>query len=157
MNLDCVSTFIRIISNQKIRNLPIEFKHVHAYIQHYKQNFIFCFITSELLKMHSHCMHPSPGKLYHLLKIARPEQVSPKIKTMIKQISASCEACSTYSVPPFRFRTTIPAKEITFNRELAIFLMYLNKGAVLHVFDTATNFQNAFFLKIKWAEDIYQH
>lgn len=34
--------------------------------------------------------------------------------------------------------------------------MYLNQKDVLHMVDTATNFQNAGFLKNKLVEDIWQ-
>lgn len=102
-------------------------------------------------------MHHSTGKLYNLVKRARPEQVCPKIKTINYNIYASCELWSTYSVQPFLFRTILPPEKVIFNRELAMDLMHLNKRPLLHIFDTATNFQNEKFTKSKSMEDCWQN
>lgn len=48
-------------------------------------------------------------------------------KKTIENISTSCRSCSTYSVPPFRFQNTVSCDKIILNRELSIYLMYLNK------------------------------
>ena len=100
-------------------------------------------------------MHPSVGKLYNLLKRANPEKATPKVQKLLEEISQHCASCTTFSVPPFRFRATIPPEDIIFNREVAIDLMWLNGKPVLHVVDTATNFQNAVFLKSKSTDDIW--
>lgn len=104
--------------------------------------------------MHQRFMHPSPGKLFNLIKRAKPEKANAQLLKILQEISIACQACAPYTVPPFRFRTTIPPDEIVFNRELAMDLMYLNKKPVLHVIDTATNFQNAVFIRSKSTEDL---
>lgn len=109
-------------------HLPLQFRHGRAYILHEKIPFSKCYTKPELLKMHKHSMHSLPGKRFHLIKHAKPEKAGPKIFKILQQISAAFESCAPYTVPPFRFRTTITPDEAIFNRDLAMYLMYLHKN-----------------------------
>ena len=100
------------------------------------------------------CTRPA-GKLVNLIRKANPEKADESVRKLIEQINKKCSVCSEHSVPPFRFRASIPPDEIIFNREVSIDLMWLDKKPILHIVDTATNFQNALFIRKKTAQDLW--
>ena len=145
-----------LTSKKQNWKIPINYQDGHAHIQHAQIPFVCCYTEQELLKLHQTFMHPLAGKLYNLLKKAQPEKANPNVKKLLESISRNFASCTTFSVPPFKFQGSIPPEDIIFNREVAIYLMWLNGQPVLHVVVTATNFRNAIFLKMKSTTDIWR-
>lgn len=100
------------------------------------------------------CIHLLGRKLFHLLNRSKPEISNPIIFKILQEISLAFETFAPYTFPLLRFRTTILPDENFFHRELVIDLMYIKRG--LLVVDTATNFQNAIFIKSKSTDDLWQ-
>lgn len=94
--------------------IPIVRKFGHLYICW--NNATTLFTRNELLKLHRHFQHPLIGKLFALIKRARPEQSNESTRKMLDEIRKSCETCQVYSAPPQRFTVTLPPDNLTFNR-----------------------------------------
>lgn len=132
-------------------SVPMHYVSGHVYIRP-KSVINRCnFTMSQLKKMHYHFMHPSSGKLFNLIKKGYPAKANQSVNNMLEKISRACEVCNEHSIPPFRFRASIPEGNITFNREIAIDIMWLSGKPALHIVDTETNFQNAVFISGKQA------
>ena len=108
----------------------------------------------ELLKLHRHFRHPSTDKLFALIKRARPNQADSNTRRILEDMSRSCETCQTFSIPSQRFRVSFQPDEVTFNREVALDVIWTDKKAVLHVVDLETNLNDATFLKHQTVEGV---
>ena len=127
--------------------LPITHKFGHLYVCWNTNETLFT--KQELVKLHSHFRHPSSGKLFELIKRAKPDQADEGTRKMLDKISRACETCKTFSVPPMRFTVSLPPSEITFNREISLDLMWIDKKAALHVVDLEIHFSSAAFIDHK--------
>ena len=127
--------------------IPIARKLGHAYVEWKKLDSIL-FTRSELLRLHRGFQHPHQDKLLNILKRARPTDLDPQTRSILREISESCDTCQRLGPNPIRFKATLPSvDDIIFGEELSIDLMFIDSEAVLHVVDTATRFSAATFLK----------
>lgn len=143
----------RITQKRNDWHLPMTFKGGHIFFQWSQRE--ICYTKAELQRLHLHFFHPTAGKLFQLIKRARPDQATGELHRTITAISKHCSTCRSYSRKPFRFRASIGPDQIVFNHEIAIDLMWLEGNPVLHVVDTHTHFQNATVLRSKRTEDIW--
>lgn len=104
--------------NKQQWKIQINFQDKHGYIQHDKIPFTWYYNKQELFKLHRHLMRPSAGKIYSLLKRANPEKLTPKVQELQENIPQDCSSYSTFSVPTFQYRATIPPDDIILNREV---------------------------------------
>ena len=106
------------------------------------------FTKSELLRFHRRFQHPHQDKLLNLLGRARPADLDPQTRSVLRDISESCDTCQRLEPKPIRFKATLPSvDDIIFGEELSIDLRFIDSEAVLHVVDAATRFYAASFLK----------
>lgn len=95
----------------------------HVYIRP-KTNAKACnFTHKELKKLHYHCIHPSSGKLFSVLKRAYRGEIHQDTKQVSDKISEPCQICNEHSDPLLRFRASIPEEIIVFNMEIAMDLI----------------------------------
>jgi hypothetical protein len=97
------------------------------------------FNESQLEKLHRQFYHPSADKLYNLIKRARPDQVHDETRNILQEITSTCHPCQMMARKPISF-TVGSAKdnEITFNREIAMDIVYLAGKPALHIIDIDT-------------------
>lgn len=124
--------------------VPIDYLRGHAFITDATNSVLYT--KPELEKLHLQFYHPSPGKLYDLLKRYNPDTIGPSVKSVLEEINAAFQTCSQYSTSPFWFRAAMPHDEIIFYHELAIDLVWLNGSPALHLVDNHTIYQNAEFI-----------
>ncbi len=86
------------------------------------------------------------GILDEVMKRARPNQVDEATRKLLARITMACQPCHTFSATPQRFRLSLQPSDSVLNREGALELMWIEKKAVLHVFDIGTGFSSAMFL-----------
>ena len=127
--------------------IPISRKLGHAYVE-WKTLDSILFTRSELLRLHRGFQHPHQDKLLNLLKRARPADLDPQTRSILREISESCDTFQRLGPRPIRFKATLPSvDDIIFGEELSIDLMFIDSEAILHVVDSATRFSSATFLK----------
>ena len=134
--------------------LPLTDKFGHVFVEWRRLSRVL-YTKAELQRLHLHFFHPSVGKLFNLLKRARPERADTDVRQMLEEITKACEECRNYSVKPFRFRAAFPPEHVIFNHEIALDLMWLEGQPVLHIVDTHTHFQNAIVIKSKSTRDVW--
>ena len=100
----------------------------------------------QLHALHRNLYHPSPAKLFELLRRADPESLPPETLDVLQQISRACVACQRFSPAPMRFKVTIPGSAV-FNRRVKLDLMFEQGKSILHVVDDGTNMNAAGVLK----------
>jgi len=105
------------------------------------------FTYSELMKLHRSFGHPSVSALHRVLKRARPQETSKKVRNAIQSLTERCETCIKLAQKPKRFKLTIGAEGSAFNSVIVADIMYLSKQPVLHVVDESTHFAAALFLR----------
>ena len=96
-------------------------KHRQLYLTWNSQSILIT--KSEIIKLHCHLKHSTSGKLYEVMKRARPNQVGEVTQKLLEKVSMASESCQTFSAPPQRFRVTLPPSDIVFNREVVLDLM----------------------------------
>ncbi len=109
----------------------------------------------ELDKLHRPFRHLSIGKLYEVIKRAKPNQVDESTRKLLEDITRSCEICQTFSTRSQRFRVSLPPSDIVINRKIAMDFMWIDKKAALHVVDIETNFSSASFLPDQMVEGVW--
>jgi Reverse transcriptase (RNA-dependent DNA polymerase) len=114
------------------------------------------FNGSQLEKLHRQFYHPSADKLYNLIKRARPDQVNDETRNILQEVTSTCHPCQMMARKPISF-TVGSAKdnEITFNREIAMDIVYLAGKPALHIIDIDTHFQAATFLRSMSTDDVW--
>ncbi len=127
--------------------------HGHLYLTCNSKSILFT--KSEIIKLHRHFKHPMFGKLYEVMKRARPSQVNEATRKLLETITKACETCQMFSAPPQRFRVSLPPFDIVFNREVALDLMWVEREAVLHVVDIEAEFNSATFLSYQTVEAVW--
>ncbi len=132
--------------------MPIVRKYGQLYLKWSSKH--ISYTRPELLKLHRHCRHPSTDRIYALIKRAMPKQAGSTTRRILEDISRSCETSQTFSIPPQRFRVSFPPDEVTFNREVALDVKWIDKKAVQHIVDLETNFNAATFLKRQTVEGV---
>ena len=95
-------------------SIPIIRKLGHLYIAWGEDEILFT--QSELRKLHRHFHHPSGTKLLNLIRRSGLADVDEKMKKMLSDISKSCNTCQKHSIPPQRFKVSLPAEQISFNK-----------------------------------------
>lgn len=135
-------------------NLPIFYSQGHAFIILTISTTFFT--RTELTRLHSHFFHPSAEKLSKLLRRAHPVKATTGVKEMLQQITIACKNFGDYSSRHYRFRVSMPPKEIIFNHEVSIDLLWLDIQPVLRVVCTHTHPGNAVWIKSKTAERIWK-
>eukprot|EP00171_Calliarthron_tuberculosum_P022791 IDg22791t1 len=113
------------------------------------------YTRKELLRLHRHFKHPSDEKLWNLIKRAAPQHADTETRNLLASITRACETCTVFSAPPQRFRVSFPPSKISFNKNVAVDLMWLDHQAVLHVVDTETYFNAAAFIKHHTVESLW--
>jgi hypothetical protein len=122
-------------------SIPVDMSDGHMYVKFDPATY---FTEDELRRVHRHFRHPSPGKLYAILKRADPSTDS-KTMQILEDISRSCDPCQRIAPRPIRFKVSGGEKTV-FNATVAIDLLYLDGAPVLHIVDLSTNFSAAQFL-----------
>jgi hypothetical protein len=106
------------------------------------------FSSAQLRKLHRQVFHPSAEKLYNRLKRARPQDASEETRALLKEITESCHLCQMMARKPITFSVgSAIDPDIILNREVALYIIYLNGRQVLHVVDMDMHFQAASYLK----------
>ena len=113
------------------------------------------FTLAQLAKIHRQFFHPSPTKLFDLLKIARPEYATPETLQIFKEISSRCDPCQRIQPAPVRFRVSFGTENVRFNERIMMDIMYIDRKPVLHIVDEATKFSAARFLSTVSTESIW--
>lgn len=135
-------------------DMPLVRKFGHMYLERTSRGMIFT--KNELIKLHRHFRHPSYGKVWELIKRARPHQADENTKKMWTEITKSCETCQTFSAPPQRFTVSLPPSDIVFNQSVAMDLTWIEGNAVLHIVDKESHFNAACFLKSQTIEGVLE-
>ncbi len=105
--------------------IPIERELSHLYVTSNPKHIQFT--RPELIKLLRHFRHPSPEKLYAVIKPARPDQADEATRSLLAEVSRTCATCQTYSAPSQTFRVSPPPSDIVFNREIALDVMRMQK------------------------------
>ena len=134
-------------------SMPLTRKHGHLYLTWNSKSILFT--KSEIIKLHRHFKHPTSGKLYEVMKRARPSQVDEATRELFEKITKASETCQTFSAPPQRFRVPLPPSDMVFNRDVALDLMRIEREAVLHNVDIETGFNFATFLSYQTVEAVW--
>jgi Reverse transcriptase (RNA-dependent DNA polymerase) len=114
------------------------------------------FSTMELKKLHRPFFHPSADKLQNLIKRARPEMAGEETRKILHEITATCHPCQMIARKPLAFTVgSANDSDITFNRELAMDIVYLSGRPAFHIIDVDTHFQAATFLKSMSTDDVW--
>lgn len=137
------------------RNVQQPIKNMRGHVFYVWDAHTILFTREELIRLHTHFMHPSASKLFELISRSDPTKRNPLMKKMIDEITAACGNCKTYRSAPLRFKAAIPDGKIVFNHTILVDLLWLREKAVLQVIDEHTAFRNATFLNSKSAHDIW--
>ncbi len=93
------------------------------------------YTATELRKLHVQFFHPSSEKLYNLLNHSDAESVNTETRETLEHIVRTCDVCQSLAPRPVRFRVSLPDESLTFNKELALDLLWLDGQPVLHIVD----------------------
>ncbi len=85
-------------------------KHGHLYLKYNSKSILFS--KSEIFNLHCHFKHPTAGKLYEVMRRARPNQVDEATQKLLETITKACETCQMFGAPPQRFRVSRPPSDI---------------------------------------------
>lgn len=113
----------------------------------------FLFTTAKLAKMHRHFYHHSAGRLFNLIERARPQEGTPETKAIPKDICKCCDPSQRLGITPIIFQVSMPER-VLFNHQLALDLMWIQSGPVLHLVDTPNHFNAAQSLQGEDTEEI---
>jgi hypothetical protein len=133
-------------------SLPITRKYCHLYLEWTQSDILYS--KGDIQKLHLQFYHPSADKLFQLIQRASPEESTSETKTLIEDNSKACSTCQRFTPKPLSFQVSMP-KDIVFNSELALDLIYLEKQAALRVVDTQTHFSSALFLRGETVEMVW--
>jgi len=135
--------------------LPLTRYDGHIYLE-WEDLYVTMFSSAQLRKLHRQFFHPSADKLYNLLRRSRPGEANEETRAMLKEITESCHPCQMMARKPITF-TVGSAKDpdITFNREVALDILYLNGRPALHIIDIDTHFHAATFLRSVSTDDVW--
>ena len=157
-DMDTLGIYLNNITNQLIcqdgKSIPIFRKWGHPWFFVNKNNKIAAGIhltEAELCRVHTRFGHPSVNKLHKLLTRAGHDI---EHKT-IEMINKFCHYCQIKGESPRRFKFTLK-KDVDFNYEIIVDVMYLDGKPVLHAVDAATAFQAGRFLKSMSAKDTWE-
>jgi hypothetical protein len=99
----------------------------------------------QLLKIHKQFGHPSPEKLYDLIRRADPE--TDVKKATLQGISRECGTCQRFSKKPLCRQVSLPNDNVIFNRQVDLDILYINQKAILHMIDHDTRFAAARYVR----------
>jgi hypothetical protein len=114
------------------------------------------FTRAELARLHKSFYHTSPDKLYQILKRWHPDQLEPGTLAVLQDIARRCDPCQRLQPRPGRYQVSLPADDGTFNRKVAMDLVWFNKSPALHVVDVDTSFGAAVFLKAQTTQAVWE-
>lgn len=146
--LDCFGLYFSNIENtvccptQK-ENVPVVEKLGHAYFE-WSHSQRIRFNKSELICLHREFQYPFHNKQSNLLKRARPEEPSEETGKVLNKISQSRKTCWKLGPNPIMLKASVLSEhEMEFEKELSMYLMWIEFNAVLHIIDSATRFSAA--------------
>lgn len=123
---------------------PISQIYSHVYITW--ADHVSFFTRQELLRMKRKFYHPSSNKCQALICRWRLGHIDRNTREMLNEISRSCNTCQTFFTNSEWFTVSV-ANEKSFNREVALELMYIYKKDMLHFVYIESHFQSAKVLK----------
>jgi len=158
-DMDRLGIYLHNLSNKLIReedgkqvNVIRKWGHAFFFPQKDLQMATGIFLTeAELRRVHTRFGHPSVPKLYKLLTKAGHEVE----QDALAMINKFCHYCQVKGSTPRRFKFTLK-KDVDFNFEIIVDVMYLDGDPVLHVVDAATSFQAARFLSNLSAKETWE-
>ena len=89
----------------------------------YEWDYEVLYTDAQLTRMHRHFYHPTPDRLFSLMKRAEDPSANTETYAQLEQISRKCDIRQRYEGQPGRFRVSILSEDIVFNRTI---LMDLN-------------------------------
>ena len=157
-DMDTLGIYLNNITNQLIcqdgKNIPIFSNWGHPWFFVNKNNKIAAGIhltEAELCQVHTCFGHPSVNKLHKLLTRAGHDIEHKNIEMIHK----FCHYCQIKGKAPRRFKFTLK-KDVDFNYEIIVDVMYLDGKPVFHAVDAATVFRAGRFLKSMSAKDTWK-
>jgi len=111
--------------------------------------------TTELARVHRHCAHPHPDRLFAVLRQAKDPHATAETRSQLAEVTAECQVCQRLARALSRFRMALPTQDIVFNRTVLLDLMYLDGKPVLHVVDKDTLFSTATLLQGETVEAVW--
>ncbi|KAF4470049.1 hypothetical protein FALBO_3049, partial [Fusarium albosuccineum] len=109
------------------------------------------FSEAELRRLHKRFGHPSVARLEALLNRAGHDVD----RDALEAIRKMCHYCQIKGSTGRRFRFTLK-REVDFNYEVIVDVMYLESNPVLHIVDAGTSFQAARFLRNLSAKETWE-
>lgn len=110
-------------------------------------------VVPDLKHLHHKFYHSTAGELSALLHCTDPTRTFVSVLQTLESINQSCKHCRAFLFSPSCFRSYILSEELAFNEKLAMDLMWLDNGPVLHVVCTCNKLQGAALLRSKHVED----
>lgn len=98
-----------------------------------------CLLTeSELRRIHRRFDHPSANRLHDVLQRSGHQDIDRKL---IDHLTKFCTYRQKYKGPSSRFKFNLRDSDLQFNHSIIMDVMYIESDQVLHIVDTATNFE----------------
>jgi len=111
--------------------------------------------TTELARVHRHCAHPHPDRLFAVLRQAKDPHATAETRAQLAEVTAECQVCQRLARALSRFRMALPTQDIVFNRTVLLALMYFDGKPVLHVVDKDALFSAATLLQGETVEAVW--
>lgn len=152
---DRLGAYFNNVSNVIVRKdgttIPVVRKWGHPFFNLSKDEVSLFFNENEMRRLHRRFGHPRTERLYTLLRTAGHDVDH----RALEEIEKFCHHCQSHGKAPQRFKFSIQ-DNLSFNYEIVIDIVHINKRNVLHVIDTDTSFQAAIFLKSMSARDTWE-
>jgi hypothetical protein len=114
------------------------------------------FSTAQLQELHGQFFHPSADKIYNVLKRSRPEDTNESMHALLKIVTDTCHPCQLIARKPITFTVgSASDPHITFNREIALDILYLRGRSALLIVDIDKHFHALSFLRSASTDDIW--
>lgn len=104
------------------------------------------FTKAQLFHLHRHFRHPSPGKMYNLLRRTQFDTLPAETMTILEAITDACSACQTFRNKEMTFSLRMKGDAV-YNRHLEMDLYYLDSRPVLFVSCKDTAYGATIFVK----------
>ena len=116
----------------------------HMYVHGQVPTYTF-YTTKQFRKLYRQFAHPSPVKLYNLLKRAGNGALYSNTLHQLEKIVAQCDSCQRDKNETDRFRVTLGQEHARFNINVHMDSMHSEGDYVLHLVDEASSFSAARF------------
>lgn len=115
-----------------------------------------CMLTSvDLQRIHHRFDDQSTEKLINLFKRPELPAIGPYTRRTLEKIELHFDPCQTYTQKSRRFKLTLRDNKVS-NHTICPDIFYIGGNAIFHVFDEATNFQSAKWLKVTTTETLWE-